>query len=216
MEVIKESQSTVVEVFSGNTLIPKKLYYCGPLEVLKTPLVAVVGAREVQSWVLEWMENELGPALRNLGVGVVSGGARGVDQMAHRLAMRNKLPNVVVIPSGLESIYPSSIRGWRGQELTLFLSEYESFQEIRKFHFSSRNKIVISLSPLTLVIQAKERSGTMMSSRLALEAGKTLATVPGSPMDSAFGGNNQLLFEGAHMLRNRRDIEALLTTHLNV
>ncbi len=176
-------------------------------------MVSVVGAREIQDWVMEWMENELAPALRQCGLGVVSGGARGVDQMAHRIALRYDLPTVIVLPSGLGKLYPKNLEGWRGRKNLLFMTEYAEDQPMRKHHFFLRNRLVVGLTNLTLVIQAKERSGTMISARFAADMGKTIATLPAFPVASAFSGNNQLIYEGAMVVRGEKDLVALFNSN---
>jgi DNA processing protein len=175
-------------------------------------MVSVVGAREVQDWVVEWLENELAPALSTCEIGVVSGGARGVDQVAHRIAIRKKLPTVVVLPSGLREIYPKNIASWVGRDQTLFMSEYSDEQAMRNHHFFYRNRLIVGLTPVTLIVQAKEKSGTMISARFAIEQGRTVATLPAFPIASAFSGNNQLLADGALMVRGQKDLLALLSS----
>ncbi len=195
---------------------PGSIYLQGDRNVLGHPMIAVVGARDVKPWVLEWIENELGPALKSTNVGIVSGGARGVDQACHRLAIRNNLPTLVVLPSGLARIYPQNIQSWSQRQKVLFLTEYENLQAMRKHHFYLRNRLIVALSPLTLVIQAKEKSGTMISAAFAMEQGKTVASLPGVPSDPSFGGNNQLLYDGAAMIRDRKDLEVLINSSFYV
>ncbi len=191
---------------------PSNIHLQGDLNVLNQPLLAVVGARDIKPWVLEWIENELGPALKSTNVGIVSGGARGVDQASHRLAMRYGLPTLIVLPSGLARVYPQNIQTWSERQKVLFLTEYETLQAMRKHHFYLRNRLIVALSPLTLVIQAKEKSGTMISAAFAMEQGKTVATLPGFPTDPSFAGNNQLLYDGAAMVRDRKDLEVLINS----
>ncbi len=194
---------------------PKSLFAQGAIEVLQKPLISVVGARNICDWSMEWMENELAPCINELKMGIVSGGARGVDQWGHRLAIRQGLPTVIVLPSGLNQMYPRELQNWKEFSHVLFLSEYGVDQPMLKHHFYARNRLVVGLSPLTLVVQAKERSGTMISARFARDQGKCLATLPSHPLDSRFTGNNQLLFDGAMMVRDKGDLALLIQSCFN-
>lgn len=195
---------------------PEKLYFHGDLNHLKWPLLAIIGARDIKPWVLQWMENEVAPVLKKLKLGVVSGGARGVDQKAHQICIRCGHPTIVSIPSGLDRVYPPNIKHWKQNPNVSFLSEYKGDEEMRKHHFYHRNRIIVGMSPMTLVIQAREKSGSMMSARLAMDMGREVATLPGSPADMAFSGNNQLLYDGATMIRNRHDLESILRSELKI
>lgn len=196
--------------------VPSSLYYKGKLELLRQPRVSIVGARDMTASTQEWMENEIGPLLEDFAMVVVSGGARGVDQFAHSMAMRKSQGTIVIVPSGLSQIYPKSIEGWVQNDNVLFVSEYPNNIEMRKHHFYDRNRLIVALSSLLIVVQAKEKSGTMMTARLAMESGKDVAVVPGFPLDSHYGGSNQLIYDGAHMIRNKQDLMALLSQSLYI
>ena len=189
---------------------PKGLYFCGPWDLLEKPSLAVVGAREVQVSTRQWLENELGDFLVYNPLVIISGGARGVDQQAHSLAIRQNCPTIVVLPSGLDNIYPSSLQVWLGFGNVLFLSEYPPQQEMRRHHFYRRNRIISALSDRLLVVQAKEKSGTMITAKYGIEQGKEIMSVPGDVLNPNFAGNNQLLFDGAQMVRSSLDLKSLV------
>ncbi len=172
--------------------------------------ISVVGSRNLSYGLKQWMEHEILPTLKFLKIGVISGGARGVDQWAHFLALRAGQPTLVVLPSGLKNKYPQSIERLVKNPLVVFLSEYKADLEMKKYHFYDRNCLIAALSEQTLIVQAGEKSGTMMTAQAAVELGNNLLVVPGSPVDSGMAGNNQLLFDGAQMIRNRRDLIAVL------
>lgn len=190
---------------------PERLFYEGSLEILKKPRLAIVGARKIVPWVEQWMEQELFPILKDLDVAIVSGGARGVDQRAHFLALRAGLPTIAILPSGLKNKYPTSIQQMESyREKVLFLSEYEDHEAMKKHYFYSRNRLIAASSNILFVVQAAEKSGSMITARLALEMGRSIATIPANPMEVQFSGNLQLLFEGAIMIRGKKDLESLL------
>lgn len=188
---------------------PLTLTYWGDLSSLEKPALAVVGSREPRAESLEWMELELGDFLRNEDAVIVSGGARGIDQKAHQLALRAKRPTMVLLPSGLENPYPSSWKEWRPWvEKTggCLVSEYPAEFEMRKAHFHHRNRLIAAWGLMTLVVEARARSGTLITATRAAELGRPLVVVPGAPWDSAFEGNLQLLTEGATLLRGAEDL----------
>ena len=185
---------------------PHRLYYEGDWNILKRPTFGVVGARQMQLTSREWLENELTPFLKISQQVVVSGGARGVDQMAHAVALRLNLPTVVVLPCGLDQFYPSKLEALRGHPKVLFLSEYPPGVSMRKHHFYFRNRIIAALSQYVLIIEASEKSGTLLTARYAMEQGREVLAIPGGALDPAFSGNNQLLYDGATMIRGFRDL----------
>ncbi len=106
--------------------------------------LAVVGSREISPLTESWMKNHLPPFLRESGVGLVSGGARGVDQLAHQIALKCEAPTIVVLPSGLKNLYPRNLEDMRphlGDGKLCLFSEFEIDQELRKSHFFFRNRI---------------------------------------------------------------------------
>ena len=189
---------------------PSSIYLEGKPELLSANYISIVGSRNFNEGLRQWMEHEVLPTLKNLNLGVISGGARGVDQWAHFLALRAGQPTLVVLPSGLKRKYPQSIERMAKNPLVAFLSEYKADLEMKKYHFYNRNYLIAALNQQTLIIQASEKSGTMITARAAMELGNDLFVLPGNPMDSNMSGNNQLLFDGAQMVRNKRDLMTFL------
>ncbi len=189
---------------------PLTLTLDGSVENILKPALSVVGSREVRTESLQWMENELLPFLRKTTPLVVSGGARGIDQQAHRMAIRAKTPTAIVIPSGLQNIYPSQLESWREMVLScggFFLSEYPCNYLIRKEHFHQRNRLISALGKMLLVVEGKTRSGTWLSASRAAEIGRPIFTLPGAPWDPNFRGNLELLREGATLVLDHEDLE---------
>lgn len=189
---------------------PAEIYFEGDLDLLSKPYISIVGARDAEAWVEEWLDQEVAPILKKRNIGVVSGGARGVDQWSHWMCCRTQNSTIAVLPSGCGAKYPASLEKFGNKNNVGFLSEYPDGTKMRKYHFYQRNRLIAALSPLTLVVQASEKSGTMITARCAIDLNSVVATLPGHPVNSRFSGNNQLLFEGAQMVRGRADLQTLL------
>ncbi len=194
--------------------VPIWLSYQGDVKNLSRVDFSVVGSRDPSPLSRNWIEMSLGSLLKNRSYVICSGGARGVDQLAHLLALQSGCPTVVVLPAGQDRFYPQNLEALRDEILDLgggFLSEYFLKSEMRKHHFIQRNRLIAGLAPITVVVQAKLRSGTSLTATHAREMGRTVAVVPGHPQDLQYSGSNQLLFEGAQMVRDQIDLQTLHT-----
>lgn len=188
---------------------PLTLTYWGDVSALGRPALSVVGSREPRAETLEWMDLELGEFLTREEAVLVSGGARGVDQRAHQLALRAKRPTMVVLPSGVENAYPSTWKAWQPwieRSGGCLVSEYPAAWPMRKNHFHHRNRLIAAWGLITLVVEARVRSGTLITAMRAAELGRPLCVLPGAAWDPAFEGNLQLLSEGATLLRQAEDL----------
>jgi DNA processing protein len=187
---------------------PPVLAVWGDLEAIRGDLLSIVGSREPARESVDWMEAYV-PELIKLGVVVVSGGARGIDQRAHSLALRNKSRTVVVLPSGFQKLYPRDLEYWKDMILDrggCFVSELSPSMPMKSHYFHQRNRIVVGLSRTLLLVEAKRRSGSSMTARLALENGRTLCVVPGSPTRANWGGGLDMLNDGAFLARDAVDV----------
>jgi len=174
--------------------------------------VAVVGSREPSDEALLWMETHFSWFLRERPAVVVSGGARGIDQKAHFLAIRAGRPTVVFLPSGLAHPYPGEWREWKEWVLETggaLVSAYPPHQEIRRHHFQSRNRLIAALGKFLFVVEARRRSGSSMTARLALDVDRTVCVLPACPSDPRAGGTVDLLFDGAQPLRDGADLAGI-------
>ncbi|AGH95191.1 DNA processing protein DprA [Pseudobdellovibrio exovorus] len=182
--------------------------YLGEPIWLSLDLLSVVGARDVQVVSEQWMRLHLGPFMEEKKVGIVSGGANGVDQFAHLTAIKNNVPTIVVLPSGLMQMYPRSLQVLLREQKNkvCFLSEFEVNQPVHKAHFYFRNRLIAALGLFTLVVQSSLRSGSMLTVHHCLEVGRPVATVPAHPQMAGFEGNIKLLQEGAFLVRGFDDL----------
>ncbi|MBE0495890.1 MAG: DNA-protecting protein DprA [Campylobacterales bacterium] len=169
----------------------EQLFYAGDVRLLDLPMVAVVGSRRPSAYTRQ-ATVRLCQALSAHGVIVVSGGAMGVDALAHQGAFPN---TIAVLANGLDIFYPkvneSLLRSV--QEKALLLSEYPQGTRAMKHSFVERNRIVVGLSCTVVIAQAEVHSGSMHSARIAQELGKPLYVLPQRLGES--DGTNQLLKE---------------------
>lgn len=190
---------------------PAVLTVCGTVSFDEKPVLGIVGSRESSLQAESWMRAYLPELARDIVI--VSGGARGIDELAHRIAILNGAPTAVVLPSALDCPYPSNWGSRKSEVLKAggcFLSEFESGTRVRPWHFEKRNRLIAALSDVLLVVEARMRSGTAITARHARELGRTVATLPWFPGDPRGEFCNQLLFEGAMPVRNAADLATLI------
>jgi DNA processing protein len=188
---------------------PKRLYLRGggETDVLGAPSVAIVGARACSSYgahVARMLARELAGA----GLVVVSGLARGIDGEAHRGALEAGGLTVGVLGCGIDRDYPAAHRqlGARIRERGLVVSEYEPGVEPAPWRFPARNRIIAGLCPVTVVVEARERSGALITADLALEEGREVFAVPGEITSPLSAGTNALLKLGAAPCTGASDV----------
>jgi len=173
--------------------------------------VAVVGARGCTSYGAH-VARSLGRELAAAGVVVVSGLARGVDGEAHRGVLDAGGATVAVLGCGIDRDYPAAHRelARRIGESGVVVSEYAPGVEPAPWRFPARNRIIAGLAPVTVVVEARERSGALITADLALEEGREVFAVPGEITGSLSKGTNGLLKLGAAPLTCAQDVlEAL-------
>ncbi|QGH34524.1 DNA-protecting protein DprA [Gracilibacillus salitolerans] len=187
---------------------PLVLYLHGNPKLLShSPNLSVVGTRYPSKFARSIMTNILTPLFK-YGILITSGMAIGIDGFAHQLALQHQSPTIAVLGSGFEHVYPKQHLSLYTQliEQDLIISEYPPDQPPRKYHFPERNRIISGLSFGTLVIEAKEKSGTLITVDQALEQGKEVFAVPGSVLAETSSGCNQLIKDGAKLVQNSNDI----------
>ena len=188
---------------------PKQLFLrgVGAPELLARPAVAVVGARACSPYGAQ-VARMLGRELAAAGVVVVSGLARGVDGEAHRGALEGHGHTVAVLGCGIDRNYPVAHAGLARAiaESSLIVSEYEPGVAPAPFRFPARNRIVAGLCAATVVVEARERSGALITADFALEEGREVFVVPGEITSSLSAGTNALLRLGATPLTCAADL----------
>ena len=185
---------------------PPLLYVKGTLEQSDIN-VAVVGSRNASTYG-KFMTDRISRDLAMKGITVVSGMARGIDSAAHVGAMAAKGRTIAVMGSGMDIIYPSENRGLyekissRGAVVT----EYPFSTRPQGHHFPQRNRIISGLSLGVVVVEATEKSGSLITARLALEQGREIFAIPGSIDFRGSRGTNKLIKEGAKLVEDVYDI----------
>lgn len=161
--------------------------------------VGVIGSRHPRPDSAH-VASTIAEGLARAGVTVVSGMAIGIDGIAHRAALQARGSTIAVLANGIHHPHPSRHRSLARQIASsggLLVSEYHPATPARRHRFRERNRIIAGLSDLLVVIQAGERSGSMVTARFAQEAGVDIAVVPSSIGDPAYEGSLQLLRDGA-------------------
>jgi DNA processing protein len=178
-----------------------------PLELLDAPAVAVVGARACSAYGTH-VARSLGRELAAAGLAVVSGLARGIDGEAHRGALEAGGPTVAVLGCGIDRDYPAAHADLAGRITAcgLIVSEYAPGVEPAPWRFPARNRIVAGLAQATVVVEARERSGALITADLALEEGREVFAVPGEITSALSAGTNRLLRQGATPLTSACDV----------
>jgi DNA processing protein len=179
----------------------------GTPEVLARPSVAVVGARACSPYgaqVARMLGRELGAA----GVVVISGLARGIDAEAHRGALDAGGYTIAVLGCGIDRDYPAAHGALAAAiaERSLLVSEYEPGVEPAPWRFPARNRIIAGLAAATVVVEARERSGALITADFALEEGREVFAVPGEITSALSAGTNDLLRLGATPLTCAADV----------
>lgn len=189
---------------------PPLLGVRGPAEILARPAVAIVGSRNASASGLTFTER-LSRQLGDAGYVVVSGLARGIDTRAHKATLATG--TVAVLAGGQDRIYPSENEPLLRQIVEhggAILSEMPMGWEPRGRDFPRRNRIVSGLSYGVVVVEAARRSGSLITARFALEQGREVFAVPGSPLDPRAEGTNDLIREGATLCSSVEHVTAAL------
>ncbi len=184
---------------------PPLLIVKGDLKLLDRQAVAIVGARNASAAACRFARG-LAHDLGQNGLVVVSGLARGIDSAAHDGAIETG--TVGVIAGGIDVFYPpeNEQRQRSMFERGLVIAEMPPGTEPRARHFPYRNRIIAGIAAGTVVVEAAPRSGSLITARLAAEAGREVMAVPGSPLDPRAQGCNQLIRDGATLVQNARDV----------
>jgi DNA processing protein len=188
---------------------PPLIVLRGKLDALAAPTVAIVGSRNASAAGVKFAER-LARDLGQSGLIVVSGLARGIDAAAHRATLATG--TVAVLAGGHDRIYPPEHVGLVSTILGegVVLSEMPFGWEPRGRDFPRRNRIISGLAAGVVVIEAARRSGSLITARFALEQGREVFAVPGSPLDPRCEGSNSLLKQGATLVTEAADVVGVL------
>lgn len=189
-------------------LPPPVLYLRGrPEALLARRAVAIVGSRRMDAYGGECARHFAGELAR-AGLPIVSGFAIGIDSLAHEIALENGGATLAVLGCGLDLDYPAGSRGRAASiaETGALITEFPLGCQPRPYNFPIRNRLIAALADATLVIQAKLRSGSLITAGHALDLGRDVFAVPGRIFDELAMGNNRLIADGAHPALCARDL----------
>lgn len=185
---------------------PHELWVRGRVEVLEArPRVAIVGSRTPTPYGSD-QARRFARALARAGVTVVSGMARGIDQVAHEAALEAGGATVAVLGSGVDRPWPRGPLAERMAREALLLSEYAVGQSPRKHHFPLRNRLISGLSAAVLVVEAARRSGSLITARWAIDQGREVFALPGRVDHPMSRGCHGLLRDGARLAECPEDL----------
>ena len=190
---------------------PPFLWMRGRLEIIDVrPRVAIVGTRQATAYGLR-VTRELATAFARAGACIVSGLANGIDGMAHRAALEANGATIAVLGTGLNVSFPKGNRDLQRAitERGLLLSELEPDDHGTKFTFPKRNRIIAALAMVTIVVEAPEKSGALITAERAEDLGRVFAAVPGPIDQPQSAGANRLLTHNAQVITCVADALAL-------
>lgn len=177
---------------------PLCLFFQGDFALVNRPCVAIVGARELtpygQQVLATWLPHLVGAKLVT-----VSGLARGTDEAVHRGTMAHAGQTIAVIGSGVDVAYPKRRDNLQTQisQQGLILSEYLPWEPPAKHHFPERNRIIAGLAQATVIVEARQKSGSLITANIALDENRVVMAVPGPVTSPLSAGTNALIVAGA-------------------
>jgi DNA processing protein len=194
---------------------PPALYVRGEIHPQDAGAVAIVGSRMATPYGLE-VARRLAGDLAEEGYTIVSGLARGIDAAAHRGALEAGGRTLAVLGCGIDRIYPRSHAELAGAVARrgAVISEFPLGTAPLKPRFPIRNRLISGLSLAVVVVEAAERSGSLITARLAMEQGREVGAVPGPVTSPASAGTNKLLIDGATLVRTWRDVAEAIPEEL--
>lgn len=202
------------EIFDPPTL----LYHCGNnTQLFERPCVAIVGSRKASEHGIR-IAVEIAESLSSANIVVVSGLALGIDSAAHRGALFGGTGTAAIAACGLDYIYPTSNidLAQKIKETGLIVSEFPLGELAQRPNFPQRNRIISGLCIATIVVEAAERSGSLITARFALEQNREVMAVPGSAGSIPFRGTNKLIRDGAHLVESGEDVIQILPRHISL
>jgi DNA processing protein len=186
---------------------PFLLFAAGNVDRFRLPAVAIVGSRAATRYGRD-VATRLSRELSDAGVAIVSGFARGVDEAAHTASLGGPGGTIAVLGCGLDVEYPQEHASLKQAMLArdLVISEFWPGTEPRPQNFPVRNRIIAGLASGVVVVEASRRSGSLITARLASEAGRDVFAVPGSVFSETSVGAHELLRDGAILCRRAEDV----------
>ncbi|UCZ51735.1 DNA-processing protein DprA [Bacillus shivajii] len=187
---------------------PWVLYYQGDLSILHNFLpISVVGTRHPSKYAYYELKQLIKPLIEH-GFIIISGLALGIDKFSHEIAMNDNGKTAAVCAFGFENVYPRSNLSLFDslKQSQLVISEYPPYVQPKKWHFPERNRIISGLSMCTLIVEAKEKSGSLITADLAMQQNRDVLALPGRLSQRESVGTNRLIQQGAKLILSVEDI----------
>lgn len=186
---------------------PIVLFYRGDLTLIKRPILAVVGARQNSNYSNEVLQQII-PKIIAHKIVTISGLAQGVDSLCHRLTINNGGSTIGVIGTGIDKYYPKCNHELQKnmEQHQLVLTEFLPSNPPKAFHFPMRNRIIAGLCDSLLVVEAKAKSGSLITANIALQENRNVLVIPGNITSNLSKGCNELFREGAKPIFSGEDI----------
>ena len=208
IKIIKIEDKNYPEKLKNIYNPPKVLYVLGNEKILNETTIAIVGSRDCTKYGAQ-NAYKFAHEISKRNICVISGFARGIDAYAHKGALLEKGKTIAVLGCGLDIIYPSENFELYKKIVQVggaIITEYPLGTKPEKYHFPERNRIISGLAEKILVIEAKERSGALITVNYALEQGKDVYAIPGNITNINSIGTNEIIKEGAFLVTNIQDI----------
>ena len=198
---------------------PEQLNYLGQKPNWNSTFLTVVGSRRYSGYGKDVCE-KLIAGLRGYNITIVSGLALGIDALSHKVALETGLNTIAVPGSGLDNsvLYPRTNKGLADKIMEAggtLLSEFNPTEPATYWTFPQRNRIMAGLAKAVLIVEATEKSGTLITARLALEYNREVCAVPASIFSRFAVGSNKLLRQGATAITSSRDLLETLSFNLD-
>jgi len=186
---------------------PKVLYSKGEFNIEDKVAIAIVGSRKATSYG-KWAADKFSRELARMGISIISGMARGIDTEAHKGAIKEHGHTIAVLGCGVDVVYPSSNRELYKDIISngCVISEFSPGTHPINYNFPLRNRIISGLASGIIVIEAGEKSGSLITAEHAIEQGKDVFALPGNINNVLSKGTNQLIKEGAKLVMDVDDI----------
>jgi DNA processing protein len=188
---------------------PNPLYICGNLDLLKMPMIAIIGSRQASASGLR-NASLFANQLAQSGALIISGLARGIDGAAHRatISTRGEHFTAAVCGTGLNTVYPKEhlVLASKIRQQGILISELGPEVGPKPFHFPRRNRIIAALALGVVVIEAAENSGSLITARIAADLGREVFALPGPAHDPLYAGCHQLIQQGAKLVCQPKEV----------
>jgi len=213
---ISPQKSAYLQPLTNIDKVPEKLFYRGQLPGQRLPSVAIVGSRKPTAYGKE-VATKLSHELASRGVVIISGLAFGIDSIVHQTCLEAGGVTLAFIASGIDQITPRSHERL-GQSIIrqggAIISEYGPGAEFFIWQLPARNRLVSGLADALIIVEAAERSGTLITATHALNQGKPVMAVPGNITSPMSASCNQLIKQGAHPLTSYEDVLEIIAPEL--